>query len=290
MTLFLKNIRIRHIDQGYLNTNSLQGLSYETQDEIANTYNSNADFEKELSVRQNITEQKSISEKQKAKQKLEIGKIYSRTSEKQKAISVLEESLELARESKDIEVQKETLLKLIDIYESDQNKNKTLKLYKELVEITQVKDSLNQAKYQELLLSNASVFEKQEVIKNIQERRNLYQKERSLENKESNLMESQMQFQKIVIGCLIFGLLIAVFVLFWYHRQRQKLKMVNLQLELKNMRNQMNPHFIFNSLNAVNHFIAQRNELLANEYLTEFALLMRNTLKSVRFRFNSFTR
>jgi LytS/YehU family sensor histidine kinase len=40
----------------------------------------------------------------------------------------------------------------------------------------------------------------------------------------------------------------------------------------------MNPHFIFNSLNAVNAFLWKGNKLEANEYLARFALLMRETL------------
>lgn len=264
--------------QNSLNSNSIKTLSYETQDEIANTYNFNKEFGKELIVREAIAKDSSLSEKKKAKQKLEIAKIYTKTSETQKAISALKESLELAKESEDIDVQKETLLKLIDLNESDKDDANALKYYKELRILSALEDSINLEKYNSLILSNTNVLEKQEAIKNIQERRDLYQKEKTLEDKESNFNESQIQFEKIVIACLLLGLLIALLVVIWYHRQRKQLRMVNLQLELKNMRNQMNPHFIFNSLNAVNHFIAQRNELLANEYLTEFALLMRNTL------------
>ncbi len=42
----------------------------------------------------------------------------------------------------------------------------------------------------------------------------------------------------------------------------------------------MNPHFIFNSLNSVNQFIAQNNELEANKYLTSYSNLMRNMMET----------
>lgn len=42
----------------------------------------------------------------------------------------------------------------------------------------------------------------------------------------------------------------------------------------------MNPHFIFNSLNSVNHFIATNNELEANQYLTKFSKLMRGVMEN----------
>lgn len=40
----------------------------------------------------------------------------------------------------------------------------------------------------------------------------------------------------------------------------------------------MNPHFIFNSLNSVNQFIAQNNELEANKFLSSYSTLMRNVM------------
>lgn len=259
-------------------SSKIKSLSYETQNEIANTYNQNKQYGKELDLRRRLSKNKETNEKQKAKQKLEIGKLYSKNDENQKAISALEESLVLAKASNDIPLQKETVLKLIDLYDEDTDAKKIVQYYKRLQILNQQTDSLIQAEKKEIIAELSDVYDKQVAIKNIQESRDLYQKEKVLEDQASSLTESQMRFQRIVILCLLLGLVIAASVVFWYHKQRSQLKMVNLQLELKNMRNQMNPHFIFNSLNAVNHFIAQRNELLANEYLTEFALLMRNTL------------
>ena len=42
----------------------------------------------------------------------------------------------------------------------------------------------------------------------------------------------------------------------------------------------MNPHFIFNSLNSVNQYIAQNNELEANKYLSSYSRLMRNMMQN----------
>jgi LytS/YehU family sensor histidine kinase len=41
----------------------------------------------------------------------------------------------------------------------------------------------------------------------------------------------------------------------------------------------MNPHFIFNSLNSVNQYIAENNELEANRYLSSYSGLMRNIME-----------
>jgi ligand-binding sensor domain-containing protein len=48
-----------------------------------------------------------------------------------------------------------------------------------------------------------------------------------------------------------------------------------LMLEMQNLRGQMNPHFIFNSLNSINSFIVQNKTHLASDYLTKFSRLIR---------------
>ena len=47
------------------------------------------------------------------------------------------------------------------------------------------------------------------------------------------------------------------------------------ELTLKSLQAQLNPHFIFNSLNAIQQFINVENRKEANEYLARFARLMR---------------
>ena len=51
-------------------------------------------------------------------------------------------------------------------------------------------------------------------------------------------------------------------------------------LALKSLRSQMNPHFIFNALNSVNHFISREDERTANKFLSEFSQLMRLVLEN----------
>jgi Histidine kinase/Y_Y_Y domain/Two component regulator propeller len=54
-----------------------------------------------------------------------------------------------------------------------------------------------------------------------------------------------------------------------------ELKQQTTELEMQALRAQMNPHFIFNSLNSINRFILQNNRLQAAEYLTKFSRLIR---------------
>ena len=52
------------------------------------------------------------------------------------------------------------------------------------------------------------------------------------------------------------------------------------ELEMQALRAQMNPHFIFNSLNSINRFILQNNRTQASEYLTKFSKLVRMILQN----------
>jgi tetratricopeptide (TPR) repeat protein len=47
-----------------------------------------------------------------------------------------------------------------------------------------------------------------------------------------------------------------------------------------NLRQQMNPHFIFNTLNSIQYYMYQHDKIAVNNYLTKFSSLMRKTLEN----------
>ncbi len=63
-------------------------------------------------------------------------------------------------------------------------------------------------------------------------------------------------------------------------KTRKELQQRALELEMQALRAQMNPHFIFNSLNSINRFILQNNKTQASEYLTKFSRLIRFILQN----------
>lgn len=70
------------------------------------------------------------------------------------------------------------------------------------------------------------------------------------------------------------------FYLWFHYRKRKEQERYIYQrqiseLKLKSLQAQMNPHFIFNSLNAIQQFINVENKRAANDYLARFARLMR---------------
>lgn len=64
-------------------------------------------------------------------------------------------------------------------------------------------------------------------------------------------------------------------------RKQQETELLELKatrLQLKALRAQMNPHFIYNALNSIQHFITSNKGSTASRYLAKFAKLMRQSL------------
>jgi LytS/YehU family sensor histidine kinase len=62
--------------------------------------------------------------------------------------------------------------------------------------------------------------------------------------------------------------------------QLAEMRQRTTEMEMQALRAQMNPHFIFNSLNSINRFILQNNRAQASEYLTKFSKLVRLILQN----------
>ncbi len=58
-------------------------------------------------------------------------------------------------------------------------------------------------------------------------------------------------------------------------------------LELKSLRQQLNPHFISNAMNAIKEYVQRPDAENPARYLTDFSLMMRRFLESSRHRFTS---
>lgn len=113
-------------------------------------------------------------------------------------------------------------------------------------------------------------------------------------------LNRQRKTQRIVIGLAIAAALLALCFLLVMGRSKRMQKKLFLQkeqlaakekaiekiglekrmneLEQMALRAQMNPHFIFNSLNSVQHFILKNDADGAARYLARFARLVRQTL------------
>jgi hypothetical protein len=85
-----------------------------------------------------------------------------------------------------------------------------------------------------------------------------------------------------ILSCASLGFVV-FFILHIKQKQRAEeelAKKTKLQLELKTIYAQLNPHFIFNALNSIQGLINKRDMEGANSYLTDFAKLMRASLNN----------
>ena len=62
--------------------------------------------------------------------------------------------------------------------------------------------------------------------------------------------------------------------------KNKEIKLQKEKMELKALRSQMNPHFIFNSLNSIQRFIANTDKEKAHDYLSMFGKIIRASLDS----------
>lgn len=153
------------------------------------------------------------------------------------------------------------------------NLEDALKYQSEYIEL---KDSItsekNKASLADLEISYKTAQKEQQI--------DLLQKENQLKTLE---ISNSRQKLLLSIGTFLMLLLIAG-IIFYQRNQKAKLKSLKekAELETKVMRLQMNPHFIFNSLNSIENFIMQNEKRLASDYLNKFARLIRLILDSSR--------
>ena len=123
----------------------------------------------------------------------------------------------------------------------------------------------------------------------------LLNREKQLQQEEIKRASQQKTF--LLIGVIVIALLFVVLIrnILLKKKNAEHLRQIaenelNIQelqskkmlgeLEMQVLRTQMNPHFIFNSLNSIDRFILQNNRADATAYLTKFSRLVRMILQN----------
>ncbi|MEP4534237.1 MAG: histidine kinase [Cyclobacteriaceae bacterium] len=97
-------------------------------------------------------------------------------------------------------------------------------------------------------------------------------------------LQIQQKNQTMLIGVVVFLLLAAV-IYFIYREKNLRNQRSQTELEQRFLRSQLNPHFIFNALLAIQNFMLKNDGPKAALYLTKFSKLMREILESSRQEF-----
>ncbi len=206
---------------------------------------------------------------------LEIGKLNLKQNNPQLAIPYLKKTINLSSEIGELESKEEALLAISKAYTD-------LGDYKSAVESMQalllLRDSIQEEKNKQALISLNLSLELEQKEKEF----NLMLDNAQLNN-DKLALETQNEKNKnlsklYIIYALIAGILILTISSILIIRSNKARTRANMLLELKSLRSQMNPHFIFNSLNSINGFIAKNDDRSANKYLSRFSQLMRRVL------------
>jgi LytS/YehU family sensor histidine kinase len=107
-------------------------------------------------------------------------------------------------------------------------------------------------------------------------------------NKELQLLSLRIRNQRLMlygytglfILCIAIGILIVSRAKINAKRRISEMNHKISEITQANLRQQMNPHFIFNTLNSIQYYMYQHDKLATNNYLTKFSSLMRKVLEN----------
>ncbi|MDF2453473.1 MAG: regulator of cell autolysis, partial [Bacteroidota bacterium] len=233
------------------------------KNEIAEIYASNNDLTQAISIKndilQNADSVKDINEQ--IKQRQGLAKLLILNKEDDKAVVLIREAYNMAlNRGKTIEA-KNSLIQLIDYYKVKHDDQKTLQLYEMFLQ-----------KLESLIKADTTLIDKK-IFEVTDSKIKKLEQEKALKDE---LISKTNTFNYFLIASLVI-LILLMGVIFKYSLA---VKTQNKKISLQSLRREMNPHFIFNSLNSVNQFIAQNKEMEANKYLTSYSSLMRNMMEN----------
>ncbi|WP_298136663.1 tetratricopeptide repeat protein [Flavobacterium sp.] len=205
---------------------------------------------------------------------LKIGKVYQAKKEYDKALNHANQAMEIAKELNHIEFQRDLSLLISEL--NYENKNYKLAYENRLIHkklndsIFNIEnfDSISQIKYKyaykdTLNSANKSVNTLKKAVKTI----------------DTKLEASQQRTKWLIV--VLLGLFVLLgFVITLLKIRKVKMQNQQLLLEQKLLITQMNPHFIFNSIDNIQGLIYNNQDKDAISYLTKFSKLTRQILEN----------
>jgi hypothetical protein len=211
-----------------------------------------------------------------AKSSLELGKIAEEKGDVEESKRKLRESkgyfetvLPFFNETEQVEVVEVVYSGLADIYARMGNDQEAYKYWRSS---QLIRDSLKATQHHERIEELSVKFDTERI------KRELAESELSLNEAERRADRNRL----IALGLVsLLGLGALLLLYLRSRRQRNELQSRQQQAELRYslLRAQMNPHFIFNSLNAIQSFFSGKRFERGNEYLGMFSQLVRRILE-----------
>ena len=242
-----------------------------TKEEIVDVLRAQQCYREEIDLRNHSVaynaESKNFAEV--TKDKVEISKTLHAMGKTSAALKEVEEAALIADTLNNPTEQANAFLTLADLYEKNGRNNQALSAYKKYsTAIARIEQQ-----HETQMLEKSMLIKKQREIEELT-------KDVSIGQREETIERATVFRQELIIYGLLFIILIVIVTSYFIYKNAQASKVANQLLALKSLRSQMNPHFIFNALNSVNHFISEKDERTANRFLAEFSQLMRLVLEN----------
>jgi len=231
--------------------------------EMAQVYASNQQMEKAIELDKSLVEkiQKTDNLPLEIEQLQNLSSAYFKNSDEKQGLQLLQEAYALAiAHTHTLEAQKSMEL-LVKYYLKHKREKDALDIYSDFT-----------GRLETLIQSDSSLVDSK-IVQINEERIAQLEKERMLKDE---LIRKKNSYNNILIA--VIGLILVL--LFFIIRAWLSIRVKNKKIALQSLRREMNPHFIFNSLNSVNQFIAQNNEWEANKYLSSYSKLMRAMMEN----------
>lgn len=200
---------------------------------------------------------------------VDIGNLYLRQGNIDKAVLSIRQGLDIARQ---INSKSQVLSALTALTEAYKLKGDYKRSYGLAMESLNYKDSIFNEKNALKLAEMQTLYDldkKDNQIKFLEQVNKIKQ------------LQSKRNWYLALALTLILVLTVVIGWLYMRHRDSMAHKST-LQFELQSLRSQMNPHFIFNSLNSIHRFIWSNQQEEASEYLSKFSRLIRMILENTR--------
>lgn len=233
------------------------------KNQIANVYASDNQFDQAIAINQQLlaTARKNNDFNTQIGQLQSLSEIFFKKNEPEKAIAALKDAYRLAARKGNTTQVKKSLTALLSYYQKNGKDAESMALYNDFLQ------NFDRIIAADTTLIDAKTFQVTE------EKILQLEKEKTLKDE---LIARKNTFNYFLIAAVI---LLAIFFGL-IAKALYSIKRKNKEIALQSLRREMNPHFIFNSLNSVNQFISQNNELQANKYLSSYSQLMRNMMEN----------
>lgn len=195
---------------------------------------------------------------------INLGALFFRKKEFIKAESYLSDGFSISKEIRNLQLQEKASDLLFKVYKENNNFKKALEIYE----------------FQDKLSDSSNVEASKNALAQQQLKYNFEKKQLNLELDAEKKAATKNNWLITLSGALLLVLLGGYF---YYRNNKQKQEITVLEkdrIKQKLLLSQMNPHFIFNSIDNIQSLIINQKEAVAISYLDSFSKLTRQILEN----------